>query len=114
MALVIIDGPTIAAGQSLSDVVDCTTGTLIRIHMPVDWTAGAVLTFQSSADNTVFRDLFDHMGNEHTMNVVKGVAVLVPIERYRRLAYLKFRSGPRAAPLVQAQQRRFGLVLDKL
>ena len=50
MPLTLVVGPTIAAGQSLSDVLDCSTAPPVRIMMPTAWT-GAVLSFQCSSNN---------------------------------------------------------------
>ena len=46
-----------AAGESLSSVIDCSTGAPVFLHMPHEWTS-ARLTFQVSADGSVFNDLF--------------------------------------------------------
>ena len=47
MALTIVDGPTIPQNESLSDGVDCTAGTIVRITVPKEFTT-ANMTFQSS------------------------------------------------------------------
>ena len=52
-----LPGPTIPAGQSLSEGVDVSGSRILRIVMPDDWTS-APLTFQLSPDNAEWHDLF--------------------------------------------------------
>jgi hypothetical protein len=47
MPLVVINGPTIAAGESLSDAVDLSAGGIVRLVTPDDWTS-ANITFEVS------------------------------------------------------------------
>ena len=66
MALTIVDGPTITANESLSDGVDCSAGTIVRITVPQEFTP-ANLTFQVSSDGNFYNDLFDSKGEEITV-----------------------------------------------
>ena len=66
MPLVIVDGPTIAKGESLSDGVDCSAGTIVRITVPQEFT-DANFTFQVSSDGNLYNDLFDDEGEEITV-----------------------------------------------
>ena len=52
MAIQVLNGPTIAAGDSLSDGLDCSGGKIVKITMPADWTF-ADITFQTSSDGIV-------------------------------------------------------------
>ena len=38
MPLTIVDGPTIAAGKSLSDGANCSAGSIVRITVPQEFT----------------------------------------------------------------------------
>src|SRR3954464_9174665 len=66
MSLQVLNGPTIAAGESLSDALDCTAGPLVRITIPAEFTP-ANLTFQLSSDGVGYNDLYDVHGNEITI-----------------------------------------------
>jgi hypothetical protein len=113
MTLEVLNGPVIAAGESLSDPLDCTGGNLVRITMPVDWTA-AVLSFQASSDGVFFNDLFFSDGREIVFEVIPGTAVLVPVDTSAALAFIKFRSGTRENPIAQLAQRDFAVAIDRL
>ena len=107
MPLTLVVGPTIAAGQSLSDALDCSTAPPVRIMMPTDWT-GAVLSFQCSSNNVLWLDLFNSTGREITVNVVPNTVVRLSNDFAVSPVFLKFRSGTRAKPVPQAAQRVFG------
>ena len=108
MALTIITQPTIAAGQSLSNVLDLSaqnTG-LLRIICPAAWTGNAWLTFMISNDNTSFYDAYDYTGLMYISRVVPNAMVVVRPELWR-MCYVKFRSGSPTAPIPQTQTRIF-------
>jgi len=112
MALNIINGPIIRAGESLSEAVDLSGGSLVRITMPGHW-GGGNLTFAVSTDGTLFNDLFDARGDEITMVVTIGAAVPV-IDAggwTQMLGFLKFRSGSRENPVVQEIDREFAVTV---
>ncbi|WP_340667864.1 hypothetical protein [Bradyrhizobium ottawaense] len=110
--LIVINGPAIAAGESLSDPVDVTMGRVVRITMPADW-LNAPLTFQVSTDGVFFNDLFDSAGHEVTFIVQPGVGVVVLSENSVSFGYVKFRSGTRDTPVPQPTEREFAVaVLD--
>jgi hypothetical protein len=112
--LQVIEGPTILAGESLSDAVDCSMGQLCRITMPSAWDT-ARLTFQFSTDGMFFNDMFGLDGYEVKIdNVVTGAGVIIPADIGRAIAFLKFRSGSRGNPIVQTETRVFAVtvVLD--
>lgn len=112
MTITGIAGPTIQAGETLSDGIDCRAGEIVRLSMPADWTP-ANLTFQVSTDGKLFDDLFDDQGEEITVkNVAPGSAVTVPRLAARAIAFLKFRSGSRAHPVVQKGRREFAVTVD--
>jgi len=107
MPLTLVVGPTIAAGQSLSDVLDCSTAPPVRIMMPTGWTP-AVMSFQTSSNNILWLDLFDTAGREITVNVVPNTVVRLSTDFAVSPVYLKFRSGTRDKPVIQTEQRVFG------
>lgn len=112
MALIVLNGPIIAAGQSLSDGLDCTDGDIVRITMPSTWT-GANLTFQISSDGAGYNDLYRADGTEVVIPVVPGTAVVVAGlgDILKAFAWLKVRSGTRQFPVVQAAQRDFAVAI---
>src|SRR5262245_13251774 len=108
MPILTINGPTISAGESLSDAVDCTSAQLVRIYMPDDW-LDAPLTFEVSSDNVRFRPVHGHDGREVTMPCAPGAAILVG-DDFKALAWIKIRSGTRQRPIAQPADRVFTLV----
>jgi hypothetical protein len=111
MTLQVINGPTIARGQSLSDAVDCGEGQLVRITMPPEWT-DAPLTFQFSTDGVFFNDMFGIDGYEVTIpEVVPGSGVIIPADVGRAIVHIKFRSGTRGDPIEQEAERNFAITV---
>jgi hypothetical protein len=110
MALTVINGPFIEAGESLSDGVDCSGGNAVRITMPGKWDGGN-LTFQISTDGTLYNDLFTIDGKEVTMVVEPGAAVRISAEWASFWNFIKFRSGTRDHPVVQKELREFAITL---
>jgi hypothetical protein len=115
LELVVLNGPTIAAGESLSEAVDCSAGIVTKITTPTEWTSAsnggpAVLTFQTSTDGNGYNDIFDQQGNEVTC-IVHGsnTAILVHL----RVGWVKFRSGTRDHPVPQEDTRQFAIALDR-
>jgi hypothetical protein len=113
MSLTVLNGPTIQAGESLSDGLDCTGGAIVRLTMSRLWTA-ANLTFQISSDGDQYNDLVGFDGQEITLPVVPGSAVVVaPLADYlRAVAFLKVRSGSAKHPVVQEDLRNFAVTID--
>ncbi|MBO0715968.1 MAG: hypothetical protein J2P55_01355 [Rhizobiales bacterium] len=113
MALSVLNGPMIKAGESLSDGLDCTSGSIVRLTMPPQWTP-ANLTFQISSDGTFFNDLVTMDGEDIVLTVVPGSAVVVaPLSDYlKAVAYLKVRSGTREHPIPQEGDRAFAVAVE--
>ena len=99
---------TITAGESLSSIIDCNHKTILAILMPQEWTP-ANLSVQISPDGETFYDLFGEHGGEVSINVTPGTAVTglahLPV------IMLRFRSGMRAAPVIQEAERTFSIML---
>ncbi|MEK1929075.1 MAG: hypothetical protein AAAC47_04690 [Pararhizobium sp.] len=108
MPLTILTQPTIAAGQSLSNVLNLSAANvgLLRITCPADWSSKAWLTFQISNDNTTFYDVYDYTGALLVSRVVPNAMIIVRQELWR-MAYVKFRSGSPDNPVPQLEQRIF-------
>jgi hypothetical protein len=113
MPLQVLNGPFIEKGASLSDALDCAAGNILRLTMPGAWTP-ANLTFQISTDGAMYNDLVDFQGEEVTMPVVAGSAVVVaPLADYlKAVAFLKVRSGSRDFPVEQAELREFAVAIE--
>jgi hypothetical protein len=112
MALVAVVGPTIRAGESLSEGLDLSHGDLLRLTMPLDWTP-APITFQISTEGQNYNDVFDLQGYEVTVPVVvPQSAVIVPLDIGKAIAWVKFRSGTRAKPIPQEADRMFAVAIS--
>jgi hypothetical protein len=111
MALTVINGPVIEAGQSLSDGVDISAGPLVRITFPAGWT-NANLTFAISSDGNGYNDIYDVHGDPVTITVRPGGAVRVPIEWSTMLGWLKLRSGTPEHPVEQEERREFSVAIE--
>jgi hypothetical protein len=102
---------TIPAGESLSNAVDISAGTVLRIRMPDQWTP-ANISFQMAPTDTAadFRDLWIDAG-EILLPVLPNRVVLIPdATGTLREGFLKIRSGTSQAPIPQAADRTFELV----
>lgn len=111
MALMIVDGPTIAAGESLSDGADCSAGQIVRITVPQEFTLSN-LTFQVSSDGNFYNDLFDSRGNEITCVARPSTGIIIAEHWARSIAFIKFRSGSREHPVKQKQDCKFAIAVE--
>lgn len=113
MALLVLDGPVIEAGESLSEGLDCRAGKLIRITMPPVWSP-ANLTFQLSTDGARYGDLVDTEGREVMIPVrAASTIVIAPSSPFvAAIQFIKFRSGPRSYPIPQDDRRDFELTIE--
>jgi len=109
--LQVLNGPTIAEGESLSDGIDCSAGQLVRITMPPEWTESK-LTFQFSSDGVFYNEMYGLDGYAVTVDVVvPGSGVIIPVNMGRAIAFIKFRSGTEGNPIPQEAQRTFSVAL---
>jgi hypothetical protein len=115
MALQVLNGPVIEAGQSLSAGLDCSAGTIIRLTMPaaLTWTP-ANISFAISSDGNGYNDLFTIDGREIVIPCIAGTAVVVaPLSDYlKAVAWLQIRSGARNFPVIQANRVEFAIALE--
>jgi hypothetical protein len=112
MTLAIVDGPTIAQGESLSDGADCSAGDIVRITVPQEFTE-ANLTFQVSSDGNLYNDLYDARGNEVTVTAKPDTGIVIQGEVWgRSINFLKLRSGTREHPVVQRDECKFAIAIE--
>jgi hypothetical protein len=111
MPLAIIDGPTITAGESLSEGIDCSSGEIVRITVPQEYTP-ANLTFQVSTDGVFYNDLFTSSGEEITIAARPSTGIVIHEPWTRSIAFLKFRSGSRDHPVEQREDCKFGIAVE--
>lgn len=118
MASVIINGPIIAAGQSLSSAVDCTAGQIIRITTPAAWD-GANISFQVSGDGNGFNNVYNLDGEEIVIpcgasrSIVLTTSVTsATISPQFDGVWLKIRSGKASYPVPQTAQREFAIAIQ--
>jgi hypothetical protein len=111
MALTVLDGPTIKAGESLSDSLDCSAGEIVRITVPQEYTVGN-LTFQVSTDGVFFNDLFNSSGEEIMIAAKPNTGIVIHERWVRSIAHIKFRSGSRDHPVVQRETCKFAVAVQ--
>ncbi|MBO4221966.1 hypothetical protein [Bradyrhizobium neotropicale] len=111
MPLAILDGPTIPAGESLSDGIDCSSGVIIRITVPQEYTP-ANLTFQVSTDGNFYNDLYTSKGEEVTITAKPDTGIIIGEAWTRSIAFIKFRSGSRDHPVAQDVDCKFAIAVE--
>jgi hypothetical protein len=112
MTLQLLAGPIIRAGESLSEPLDCTAGQPVRVTMPGDWTGDALLTFQISTDGVYYNPLYHSNGEEVSIKVVPGAAVVVPSDIGRLIQFIKFCSGKKGCLGPQPVDREFSIAIE--
>src|SRR5580765_2940644 len=115
MPLTIIDGPTIAAGESLSDGVDCSAGTIVRITVPQEYTKGNMphkMSFQVSTDGNFYSDMLDDEGLEISITARESSGIVIDKAWARTVAFNKLRSGTRDVPVKQAVDCKFAIAIS--
>jgi hypothetical protein len=106
-----IKGPVILAGQSLSNMVDCTAGVITNILMPTDWDYSGGISFDVSPDGVAFWPAVHSDGTEIVTPITPGTAIVLPSEMLRPCGFIRFRSGTRDRPVIQKRDRTFQVVL---
>jgi hypothetical protein len=101
---------TINAGESLSSVIDCGTGSPAFIHMPDEWTPSR-MSFQVSPDGANFKNLFDSNAREIAFNVRAGSSMALETG-WTPILYLKVRSGTCDLPVPQEAERQISITID--
>jgi hypothetical protein len=96
---------TIASGEALSAARHINNRIPCGIFMSAGWTA-AVITLQTSLDNSTFYNIHEFDGSELTLTVAAGL--YVPLDTSRLLGigrYLRIRSGTAGTPVNQGAER---------
>ena len=117
MSLYALPGPTIPAGESISNAVDCGGNQILRIVSPDGWDK-APLTFQLSPDNAKFNDMYwvqlsggKFLPYEVVVDPLPDGAVLVmPPQTGLKIFWIRFRSGTKATPVIQPKDRVFNII----
>jgi hypothetical protein len=103
-------GPTIKAGESLSDTLDCSIGRLVRITMPLEWTT-ADITFQISSEGVNFNDVHDQQGRPVAITGVAAGSAVIMQHDMSAVTFMRIRSGYKEYPVVQAADRQFAVAV---
>lgn len=110
---------TIAAGASMSTVIDNGGMHVVGLIMPDAWTAAHV-SVEVSTDGTKFFDLFSvnlktgSSASEVVFNVTPGVAVSINPNTLMMARYIRLRSGTRDEPVNQEASRAFTVLVASL
>jgi len=110
--MAVINGPTIAAGASLSDQIDISNGQVVAIMTPDDWTP-ANMSFQVAfVSGGPFHNLYDiTYGGEVLVTCIPGSCSLVHVDTMPKNTFFKFRSGTAANPVPQVAERKFQVLI---
>ena len=92
---------TIPGGASISDGVNLTGRSLIRLTIGAAWTA-ADITVQTSPDGATWNDLYDEYGTPYTIKAAANRTVFINPGPLLAVNYIRLRSGTPAAPVNQA------------
>jgi len=102
---------TIPAGQYLSNAADLSTGNMVMLFTPLNWTP-ANLGFQVSEDNVLWRDLFDADGHRILKAIGPNRAVNVDPSFTSGALWVRLVSGPLQNPVLQEQDAVFTMVIQ--
>ena len=106
--LKVLNGPIIAAGESLSDGLDCSEGRSSK--SPCRATGSATRSrSKRRATASFYNDIFKPDGTELKFRVIAGTGI---IGMRLNTGFVKFRSGTRERPVVQPELREFAVALD--
>lgn len=83
---------------------------LVGIVMPSGWTT-ANLTFQGSADNATYNDIYDENGSEVVIVAAASRFITIPPRFLIAPRYLKVRSGTTGTPVAQGAERSLALIV---
>lgn len=101
---------TITSGNSITSAIDLGRERLAGIGIPAAWTAASI-GFTVSHNGTTFYDLFDRNGNEYLLSVAADRCITLDIADLSAYRFIKVRSGTKASPVNQGDDR--SLVLFK-
>ena len=102
---------TIPSGATgLSGAIDLQDARAARLMMPATWVAAA-LTFQTSMDGVNYSNLYDVNG-EYTISTAVVAAsreIILPLQDFIGIRFLKIRSGTSGTPVDQTANRSIGI-----
>ena len=98
----------ILGGQSLSAAIDCTNANVLNVAIG-EWEPVAQLSFQISADNLTYYNLFWENGQEIVMTVWPNTAYVLTGAWRESIRWLKIRSGTSKGPVNQTETRTIRL-----
>ena len=98
-------------GASLSGAIGCEGRDVVAIITP-GTVAGTQFTFQASADNATWSNVYDDAGNELTITMAASryVSLGTVAKLLRAVRFLKVRTGTAGTPSNQSADRVFYLV----
>jgi hypothetical protein len=102
-------------GEALSDGVDCSAGTIVRITVPQEYNAGNMpnqMTFQVSSDGNLYNDLFDDEGREISITARPKSGIVIGRSWAHTVAFIKVRSGTRDAPVLQKEDCKLAIAIS--
>ena len=114
-----VDFLEIPADTSISEGLQCLSGRIVRIGMPDDWTP-APLTFRVSPNGVNYFDLYHTQVTPGAFtpfevivpSVIPASMLSMPPDSGISVGWIKFRSGTRQAPVIQAAARKFTLLFE--
>lgn len=99
----------IASNGNITPALDLKAERLHTIIMPAAWDAGGI-TFQVSADNTTWRDLYNSAGEYALTVAAASRALAVDQTLFKAYRYVKIRSGTSGTPVTQTAARALQLL----
>lgn len=106
MAITVINGPTILAGQSLSNAVNLQGKQVVGLLVPVSLPSASI-TFQLSQGASDFRDIYSVHGGILKIYPVPGARLVFDTGWALVADFLKIRTGAPDDPIVQTVNRVF-------
>jgi hypothetical protein len=84
----------IANGQTVSSAVNCDGLDVVALQLPAAFT-GVAITFQGSADNVLYQQIYDDAGAAVSLTVAQGRYVVINTltKQLRGMRFLKIVSG---------------------
>lgn len=93
---------TILSGQSLSDPVDISSVSEIKIEMPASWDV-ADLTVQARAQDGTYKNVYDEADTELIIKAAAGRIIVT--SKLKALGWIKLRSGTSSVAVNQTADR---------
>lgn len=110
---VITKAVTIASGASLSSALDIHDDVVTGVVIPSGWTAANV-TFEGSVDNRTYYSLYEQDGTEVVITSAGQGYYNVELQAFLPVVFVRLRSGTKAAPVTQVDNRTLTVLLKEL